>query len=178
MLRLIALGAIAVLLSPVVAWSQDDVSILAGSRLRVTEREGRHDRYLGTVGAMSRDSVVVRIDKSGRRAPFAWAGLSRIEVGKGKKGHTAVGAGIGLVAGVVVGGLIGAVTTNSDTDMEDWSNALAGAGIGAALGMIIGGVIGARHETERWSDVEVGSISVSAGICRNGDLALELSVHF
>lgn len=44
--------------------------------------------------------------------------------------------------------------------------------------MIVGGTIGANHKTEKWTEVEVESISMSAGAGRNGDIAFMLSVHF
>jgi hypothetical protein len=177
--RLVAFAVLALLSSPIVAWSQNDVDIVAGSRLRVTERESKHDHHLGTVVAMSADSVVVRLDESGKRAPFAWAGLSQIDVSRGNHGHAAAGVGIGLLGGAGIGALIGAISTQRSSDnLEKAMNTLAWSGIGAVVGMIAGGIIGANHKTEKWTEVEVESISISAGASCDGGVALILGVHF
>jgi len=71
------------------------------------------------------------------------------------------------------------LSSHSTTDdLEVIEYGLEGAVFGAVLGMIAGGMIGANHKTEKWTDVELESISMSFGAGHNGDIALMLSVHF
>jgi len=70
--RLICLGALALLLSPLVAWSQDPPTIVPGSRIRITELEGRKSTgFVVTTGA---DTVVLRLEGGGDTVPFPWHG--------------------------------------------------------------------------------------------------------
>ena len=133
----------------------------------------------------SADAVVLKVDPYGETESFPRAGLSRVEVSKGRKGHTLAGAGIGLLAGASIGALYGiaecqgspSCTGGSDGDMTILES-LAWAGIGGGIGLVVGGVIGALYKTERWEDASVDGISISAGTRRSGGVALAISAHF
>jgi hypothetical protein len=176
--RLVALFTFALLLSPLAARSQDDVDIVPGSRIRITERGARSDALSGTVITMRADSVVMRLDNNARRSSFALAGLSRFEVSEGKKGHANAGGGIGFLIGAGIGALIGSISTTGGDHLEGAASVMAGSGIGAVVGTFVGAAIGAKHKTEKWVDVEVESISISAGASRDGGGALSLGMHF
>lgn len=177
--RFIALGIVAFLLAPCVAWSKEPSAIVPGSRIRITERAADEGGALsGTVVTAGADSVVMSLDKGAQRAPFALAGLSRVEVSRGEKGHTAAGIGLGFLAGAGIGALIGVKDTQGEDSLEVWMNVLAWSGIGAGVGMLVGGVIGAVYKTEKWEQVPVESIAMSAGTNRDGGVSLMLSMHF
>lgn len=179
--RLIWLGAIALLLSPLVAWSQEPPAIVPGSRIRITEiGVGRSELRSGTVVTSGADSVILKLDSSGETMPFPLLWVSRIEVSQGRKGHTAAGVGIGLLAGAGAGALAAALNCNCAGGSDDFTGiaALVGAGVGSVVGMVVGGVIGAVHKTESWEAVPSSRWRVSTGPACPGNLALALSRRF
>ena len=183
MRRLIWLGTIALLLSPTVAWTQEPSAIVPGSRIRITELEaGKSRRRSGTVVTAAADTVVLRLDGLGATATFSLARMSGLEVSRGRKGHIAVGVGVGFLAGAGTGALVGALACKDDGCLNgsDEMGALVvalGAGIGGVAGMLVGGGIGA-HRTDMWETVPSSGWHVSTLPTGPGRFAFALSVPF
>ncbi len=183
MRHLIWLGTIALLLSPTVAWSQEPSSIVPGSRIRITQLEaGKSRRRSGTVVTAAADTVVLRPDGLGATATVSLARISRLEVSRGRKRHIAVGVGVGFLAGVGTGALVGALACKDHgcLDGSDEMGALVvalGAGIGGVVGMLVGGGIGA-HRTDMWETVPSSGWHVSTLPTGAGRFAFALSVPF
>src|SRR5262245_47117710 len=99
--RLLRLGTIALLLSPVVARSQAPAAIVPGVRIRITEPgQGLHS---GTVVAASADTVALKLDRGGATVPVFLARLSRLEVSQGRRRRTASGIVWGIPLGFAAG---------------------------------------------------------------------------
>jgi len=184
MRRLVRIGTIALLLSPVVAWSQEAPAIVPGSRIRITElAAGGSGRRSGTVVTAGADTVVLRLDRGGETATFFLVKISELEVSRGRTGHTAAGVGLGFLAGVGTGALVGALACGSegcysgDDEMTGPVIAVA-AGIGSVVGMVVGGVVGAGPKTDSWEAVPSSRWHVSTLPTGPGGFALALSVRF
>ena len=184
MRHLIWLGTIALLLSPTVAWSQEPSAIVPGSRIRITQLEaGKSRRRSGTVVTAAADTVVLRPDGLGATATVSLAKISGLEVSRGRKRHMAVGVGVGFLAGVGTGALVGALACKDQNDCLSGSDDMGpvvvalGAGIGGVVGMLVGGGIGA-HRTDMWETVPSSGWHVSTLPTGLGRFALALSVPF
>lgn len=176
---LISLGTIALLLSPVVAWSQEPPAIVPGSRIRIAE-PGSKPRS-GTVVTAGADTVVLRLDSGGETTAFSLARISGLEVSRGRKGHVAAGVGLGFLAGVGIGALLGAVfAPESASNSEEGIYPYVGIGavVGAGAGMLVGGVVGARLKSDKWEAVPSSRWRVSTLPTGPGGFALALSVRF
>ena len=79
--------------------------------------------------------------------------ITRLSSGVGTRGHFWAGAGIGLLGGALIGGLIGSTTEfclDSCTSDEARSGAIkAGVILGAPAGFLLGGLIGALIRSDR-----------------------------
>ncbi len=183
MRHLVWLGTIALLLSPTLAWSQDPPAIVPGSRIRITELEaGKSKRRSGTVVTAGADTVVLRFDGSGATGTFSLARISGLEASRGRKGHVAVGVGLGFLAGAGTGALVGALACKNQgclSGSDDLGGAVTAlsAGIGGVVGMLVGGLIGA-HKTDMWEAVPSSRWHVSTLPTGPGRFAGALSVRF
>ena len=93
--------------------------------------------------------------------------VTRLSSGAGTRGHFWAGAGIGLLGGALIGGLIGSTTElcfDSCTDAEARSGAIkAGVVLGASAGFLLGGVIGALIRSDRSSSASFNDHRISVG---------------
>lgn len=171
--------ALALLLASPVAWAQESV-VVPGARVRITGFESdRSARRAGTVVTAGGDTVVLRLDPGGETMPFAMAGITRVELSRGLKGHTGAGIGLGLLAGFGVGAVVGYTSCGTcgggeDDQISKLLGALAWGGIIGGGGMLVGGLVGAHHKTERWDTVPSNRWRFSVGPRREG-FALALS---
>ena len=184
MRRLIRLGTIALLLSPVVASSQDPPAIAPGSRIRITQLEaGKTTRRSGTVVTAAADTVVLKLDGLGAKATYSLATISELEVSRARTGHVAAGVGIGFLVGVGTGALVGALACKDEGSCLSGSDDMGGAvtavsaGIGAVVGMLVGAGIGA-HKTDTWEAVPSSGWQVSTLPTGAGRFAFALSLKF
>ena len=85
--------------------------------------------------------------------------VSRLSSGAGTRGHFWAGAGIGLLSGALIGGVIGSTTElclDSCTAAQARSGAIAaGVILGGSAGFLVGGVIGTLIRSPR-SSISVG----------------------
>ena len=100
---------------------------------------------------------------AGRSAPCSvtmpLAGMSGLEVSRGRHRRALLGTGLGLFAGASAGMLLG--TTTAD---EDQGYAVPGLGlIGGAAGGLVGLLVGSRAR-ERWKAVPLGAGNVRVGL--------------
>ena len=93
--------------------------------------------------------------------------VTRLSSGEGTRGHFWAGAGIGLLGGALIGGVIGSTTEfclDSCTTAEARSGAIkAGVILGASAGFLLGGVIGALIRSDRSSSPSVNDHRISVG---------------
>ena len=93
--------------------------------------------------------------------------ITRMSSAAGTRGHFWAGAGIGLLGGALIGGLIGSTTEfclDSCTPEEARSGAIkAGVILGAPAGLLLGGVIGALIRSDRPSPASFKAHRISVG---------------
>jgi hypothetical protein len=177
-------GAIALLLAPVVAWSQEPPAIVAGSRVRITELGAATGAHAGTVVTASADTVVLKLDNGGQTAAFSLAKISELEVSRGLHGHAGAGVGLGFLAGLGAGALVGSLVCGGESACYSGNDDMSGpvtavaAGLGGVVGMAVGAVVGGNHKTEKWEAVPSSGWHVSALPSGRGRFALALSVRF
>lgn len=152
-LRILALLA-SVSVAPVFSTvAQARSSVVVGDRIRVVIAQPAGTPLVGTVSAVTADSLLLQVE--GTAAPLAIekSTIMKIDVSKGRHGHTGKGAGIGLGLGVLGGGIAGAIDEahcngicflNTDASVE------AGAIVFGALGAVAGALIGTFARSERW----------------------------
>ena len=106
--------------------------------------------------------------------PVPLASLDRLEVSDGVHGHALTGLGLGLLAGAVVGGTIGAAV-EPDELLGRGVNVLV---LGGAGGGLIGVAVGASIQSERWQALP-GREQAASSFSPSGDrLAVGLSLRF
>lgn len=149
---------------------------------------GRKWEY-GTLGGMSRDSLVLRQKTPDGREfllTFPRSSVHEIQVRAGTKGHEGWGILVGIIAGAIIGVAIGLEITedtppsdsgwslNFDLPAEPFLGGLIGAGIGGG----VGGAVGAAARTVEWRDVDLDLLGIGVIPRPRGQLALGFTVQF
>ncbi len=162
-------------------------AVMVGSRVRVSGA-GRGAPVVGAVTAVRGDTLEVQPDGGGAAVTMRVGGTDLLERSQGRTGHALAGAGIGLAAGSLVGGLIGAATYTPCTETgflacmfqpsSRGGAAALGATVGALGGVVVGVLIGAGTRTERWERVPLSRSRVTFARLRGGRTGLGLSYRF
>lgn len=76
--------------------------------------------------------------------------MASLEVSRGQESRTMTGAGIGLMVGVVLGGLIGAGGASGDDDTNFIEGVGRGSAIGAGPGAVVGLIFGSQVKVDQW----------------------------
>jgi hypothetical protein len=153
-LRVIALALAT--LSTVPAAAQP-TRLPVGLRIRVTAPSVLPAPAVGNVVRADPDSLVLTLHDGTVTRALAAAQISELAVsgGRPKRTRVLVGAGVGFLGGMVLGGyLVG-------KDDPGGFGALAGMMAGMIVGPPIGGLVGAATATEKW-DVRPGGYNVPA----------------
>ena len=159
MLRTMAVTLAATLLAGPLAADQDSTPLLEpGARVRLTSCLGAilsTCSWAGTFSAWNRDSVLVRPEGRDGTVGLPATSLTRIEVSRGRKGHSGLGAAIGFIPGLLMMGAT-AVPWPEDFNPPLSPDPCARAcsvttsfGL-AVLGGAIGAFIGSAVKTEQW----------------------------
>ncbi len=119
-----------------------------GSRVRLRTRDVL---VVGTVAAQRGDTLFLWTERH-HTVPVPFATWGRLEISHGVHGHALKGLGLGLLAGAVVGGAIGAAV-EPDELLGRGVNILAGVVLGSGGGALIGLGVGASIRSERWQPV-------------------------
>ena len=136
-------------------------TLLEGQRVRVALRcdvapdpkiECREHRspqmVTGYLQALAGDTLLIRAKSSDPSLAIPAASVAQLWVVDGKKGNFWKGAGIGLLAGALIGGVIG---STQEFCLLDCGPATAiGVVVGAPAGLLLGGVLGAVVQSDRW----------------------------
>jgi hypothetical protein len=175
-----------------VATAQTPGTLVEGQRVRVTHRcrvtrdqltecsERRSPRVTtGQLRALDGDTLRISTQSSDSELVVPSAYVDRLWVVDGKRSRFWAGAGIGLLAGAVIGGAIGSTQEWCLISFGDCDDPATGLGviIGAPAGFLIGGVVGAVIRSDRWRAVSVNDHRISVEP-RPDALGLRLSVAF
>jgi hypothetical protein len=132
----------------------------------------------GIVEYLARDSVALAVGAPATQMSLPLASVTRIDVHRGRKGHTLTGLIIGGLAGLGLGALVAVPNDDWGCQYRD-TGALCGMVIvgGAVGGTVIGTVVGTLIRTDRWEEVPLDRLRVSFAPRRDG-FAVGLSVSF
>ncbi len=174
-------GMVGVALRPVAA--QDAIPTIAiGSRVQVTygcdvralpsDCQWRADcrREVGTVRAVTRDSVLLRPDGAPDDRAYSWNDVVGVRISRGRP--LARNVLIGGAAGAAAGALAGSAGSGSGTDGDGRLGRAVG--IGAAVGTALGVAAGVLLAGERWDELAFPHPLVTAA----GGLGFRLHVRF
>jgi hypothetical protein len=149
-------------LVPAVAGSglaQTVPTIVPGARIRFALPPGT-PVVLGTAIEARQDTLLVRREESGDTVALPLSQLVRLDISGGTQTHALRGAGIGFLAGAIVGAIAGQSSDrkcSSSMESSGWLTCGQNAGYGAiglgVLGAGIGAIVGWVNPTERWQPV-------------------------
>ena len=152
------------------------VVLAPGARVRVTTPAT--GRVVGTVVSTEDDSLRVAL-AGGSALVVPRSTLSGLELSAGRKGQGWRGAGIGLLVGAGIGGVIGFATYRRS---ECYDNPVEGffcdlvnqtsrsvtvssdAALGGLAGAIVGALVGQASGREQWVPVTLGGTGVRVGV--------------
>lgn len=158
-------------LAPTLASAQTRNPLSKGQRVRVVTRcEMARDSlglcrapviasphawtYSGQLEALDADTLRIRVGSNTAVFAIATTAIARLSVVDGTRGHFWTGAGMGLLGGVLIGGIIGSTQNLEGSFLFSNTNpTLLGAVVGAPAGVLLGGVIGALIRSDRWQAV-------------------------
>lgn len=166
--------------------AEPDPLHLAGSRVRIQapDKSTAAGRLLlggrkqaGTVVEMRGDTLLFTADGQSTPALVPTESLTGLEVSRGMHSHVLAGAGLGFLAGALVGGVIGYASLHEGPPYSDGDyggvGAVSGAAIGGGVGIGVGAIVGSRR-TERW---ETLGLPISIGFLPSTD-TIGLSLAF
>ncbi|MFH1219653.1 MAG: hypothetical protein V1694_04295 [Candidatus Eisenbacteria bacterium] len=176
-MSLCGLMILMVLAVPVQSAERDKASFPPpmGERVRVDARAPVLVQHTAIVRAVSSDTLwLAQADKPPRAVPVV--SITHLEVWRpsgSRSRHAAIGAGAGVVIGVVAFTVLGAVSG----DIGALSPAAAGMITGIPTGLLIGTTVGLVLPTGKWEDVTLpGKVSIRS--IGNGRPGLTLTVAF
>jgi hypothetical protein len=173
MSRILAPIFMALLIAPSRAAAQPGSTLVAGQKLRVVSTclirdgavpqcpapglpVGRGSTYVGRLTALDGDTLRIQVRSNEAAVAIPTASLDRLSVIHGTKGHFWAGAGLGLLGGALIGGVIGSTQDLSGSFLFSNTNpAVLGIVIGAPAGLLLGGIIGAAIRSDRWLPVPI-----------------------
>ena len=173
-LNALLLTALAIAPNGMIA-SQNPAAISSGDRVRVTTPSLSGGPFVGTVGTLDNDSLVVQGAGDPRR--LALGSVTHLELSRGLKSNARRGAGIGFLLGAGVGAAIG---SGCDTYSLGFTKGQCIAGAAIILGVgggLAGGITGALIRTERWAEVSLDRLRMSF-TPHTGGLRLNASLLF
>ncbi len=133
----------------------------------------------GTNVALDGDTLRMRAQSTDAEVAIPTAYVTQVWVADGSRTHFWAGAGIGSLAGALIGGVIGWGQHSADGGWG-WSltcNTACGVALGAADGFLLGGVVGALIKSDRWRPVPVSHLRLSLEPQLDA-LGLKVSVAF
>ncbi len=147
---------------------------------QVTEcRDSRSPRRsTGYAQSVDDDTLRIRAESSDAELAIPRSSIAQVWMVEGKKGNFWPGFGLGLIAGGVIGGVIGS-TQEFCIIWSGCGQSAAGIGvlIGAPAGALLGGVVGLLIRSDRWEEVPLDRVHV--GVVPQPDgLGIGLSIAF
>lgn len=162
MLALVCPGAVA-----------QTTAVSPGHFVQVTTPTHRRNRRVGTVLALSADTLVLHVsgEKDSLRLP--WSEVSELYVSRGQRRQAAKGMRVGALVGTGLGVVMGFM--DEEDFFPDWLPAVFFGGVGSLLG----GLAGASSLTEKWERIPLGGVTVRMRVAPRDDaLGLLVSARF
>lgn len=147
-----------------------------GHRVRVTAPSVADRHLVGTVERWTGDSLALSAqDATVLAVPLA--SITRLEVSRSKRSHTAVGAVLGFIGFAGLGYVIGS-NIDCGSDCPPAQGGAIAAGIVSIPGVLIGAVIGSSMKVDRWEEVPLERFRVSVTPHGDGRFACGASITF
>ena len=146
-----------------------------GARVRATAREpGRVERTLvGSLRTFDSEKLTLSTDESGNFVALPRPTITRLEISRGRKGHTVMGLLLGTVLGLSAVALKDA---GCEPDCDDTSTGfIVGAVAGGAL---VGAGIGTMVRSERWESLPWAVGPARRAGARSSGPGLRLTLRF
>jgi hypothetical protein len=154
-LHLLHCLVVSALLPSAIAAQEGD--LVLGERVRITHRcatVGGRERLctdIGRVRILESDTLRITVGPASREVAIPRAAVDGLWVPDGTRGNFWVGAGLGLVAGALLGAAIG---STQEFCIFSCSPATGiGLVLGAPVGFVLGGVTGLMIRSEKWRQV-------------------------
>lgn len=151
-------------------------ALTPGARVRITVPSLRKHPLVGTLVGVEDDSLTVQFGGRQNRKvqTVPRASITTLEVSRGRERHIGMGAMVGAMVGFVgVGALVVASGGSAGDDL-----AAAVMGVGAAVGAGLGAFGGAMMQTDRWQEVQPGSVQIGVGPTRGGGVEVQVRLAF
>ena len=131
----------------------DRLSVPLGTRVRIVV--GASESFTGNVLRLTSDTLAVATGSGGALIELPTSRLSSIEVSEGRDrlSGSIKGAGIGVLAGGLIGGV--AIGRSEGNDIAALAGMFAGGIIGAGTGAIVGAIVA----PERWRRLLLSGVS-------------------
>ena len=124
------------------------------SRIRVTLLAHGSPKVIGSVLALSPDSLVMTTTVDTLPTTIARVDMKKLELSRGMHTNAGKGAGIGaLVGAVLLGSLLAAAVSVDGTSNDVAIAGMAGGVVGAVGGAGLGALLGSASRSERWDKV-------------------------
>jgi hypothetical protein len=173
--------AIGLLLLPLSAAAQDPPPPLeSGDRVRITAPALGVNQQVGVLHAARHDSLIVVTDST--VAYPLWA-VSRIDVYRGRKSASGIGAIVGGALGTTIGVLGGVFVANicgidGGSDCPDpLVVGTAGGILLGAMGALLGAGVGSLFRSDRWEEASIDHVRVRV-VRLQGGVGLGVSLGF
>jgi hypothetical protein len=148
------------LVSPARAVTQEFLWLKPGAKVRVTAPTLGLSELIGRLQVLNGDTLVVQVEarRQGRlqvevlQVPMP--AIAKLDVTTGRRGHWLEGAGIGFVAGALIG------LASGDDRPNQWFGYSAGEkALGGGLGFgLIGAGVGALVKSDKWAEVPLDQV--------------------
>lgn len=142
----------ALVLAPGLHAQSDRLAVPVGTRVRIVV--GVNEPFTGNLLRLAPDTLAVALSSGGALIQLPTSRLTSIELsdGRDRLGGSVKGAGIGLLAGGLIGGI---ALGRSEGDLAALAGMFAGGIIGAGTGAIVGAIVA----PERWRRLPLPGIS-------------------
>lgn len=161
--------------APALAQTDTVSAVRVGDKVRLRAEHGEGRWWVGTVTALSTDTLWIQQHKSPNTLAYRFATIGDLEVSRGRKSNFLPGLGYGALGGGLIFGMFGALSSNDSADSYMGPNALIGAAVGAGLGAVLGGVLGAASHGDRWEVVPLDRADVDLFARYGGGVTLSLT---
>jgi hypothetical protein len=168
------------LISPARAVAQDVLWLKPGAKVRMTAPTLGLSERVGRVQELNGDTLVVQVNAMHRGQlrlellDVPMSSMTKLDVTTGRRGHWREGAGIGFLAGALLGLASGDDPSNEWFAYSAGEKALAG---GFVFGLIGTGV-GALIKSDKWAEVPLDQVRPRLIAQQDGRVGLGLSLRF
>lgn len=170
--------------APALAQTDAASQLSVGDKVRVRAQHGEGRWWVGTVTALSTDTLWMQRSNSPTTLGFAFATTGELEVSRGKKSNFLPGLLLGTLGGAAFFGTVGLLSGGGSDEsppdgmIELEANAFAAAAVGAAVGAVLGGFFGALSHRDRWAAVQLDRVGVDVSARYDGRLKLAFTYGF